>query len=559
MRQVMQARRPQLADLGVFLLVVALPLVFTPFSASPFGDAKLVVLVAGTLTLWASGLPLDRGLGLAALAWVGMTALAALAGVDPSVGLTARTEGQGGGLIVTACAGVLAVLGAGLPGELRERARRWFVAAGSVVAVIGLVVRAFPDLATSMPSDIEFIGATLGNQVFAVGLMSAVVAAAIGACIGDPDIGVPPRTLALIAFLALGAATFGERSSVVLPVVAAAAALWRARLGLRRTTVVGLAVIVPLVAWQGLEATVFPDTTGRGAAVAGVAAQETDVQRFTVWRAMARATTERPVLGWGPGSARTAYLASATTGDIDRAGRSWADAHDLFLESAVTSGVLGLAALVWLVGLIVARSLRGGPDRAWAFGAAAGLAAYSLVEPVGLVLTPLLFLFAGTASPGPVRAGEPAVDLSRGTERWLTIGVAAVLALALVVSSLMLAAATMERWGRVYGEPWALEAALRIQPTRLSSAERLALRWAIDGRAGDEVAAGKARDVIGEAVLEHPWDVDVRLWAADIETLLRDEAAAQGWVDEHLERFPSDAAGIAEAASTDTENPTPGA
>lgn len=212
MRQVMLARRPQLAEIGVFLLVVALPLVFTPFSASPFGDAKVVVLAAGTLALWASGLPLDRKLGLATLAWVGVTAVAALTGVDPSVGLTARTEGQGGGLIVVACAGALAVLGSGLAGELRERARRWFVVTGSIVAVIGVAVRAFPDRMATLLSDIEFIGATLGNQVFAVGLMSAVVAAAIGACVGRGHARVPPRTIALIAFLALGAATFGERS-----------------------------------------------------------------------------------------------------------------------------------------------------------------------------------------------------------------------------------------------------------------------------------------------------------------------------------------------------------
>ena len=106
----MQARRPQLAELGVFLLVVALPLVFTPFSASPFGDPKLVVLAAGTLALWASGLPIDRRLAWAATAWVGVTIVAALTGVDATVGLTARTEGQGGGAIVLGCAGALAVL-----------------------------------------------------------------------------------------------------------------------------------------------------------------------------------------------------------------------------------------------------------------------------------------------------------------------------------------------------------------------------------------------------------------------------------------------------------------
>ncbi len=55
-----------------------------------------------------------------------------------------------------------------------------------------------------------------------------------------------PRTVALVAFLALGAATFGERSSIVLPLVAGAAVLWRARLGARATIVMACAVVVPL-------------------------------------------------------------------------------------------------------------------------------------------------------------------------------------------------------------------------------------------------------------------------------------------------------------------------
>jgi O-antigen ligase len=539
----MPARRPQLAELGLFLLVVALPLVFTPFSASPFGDPKLVVLAWGTLALWASGLPIDRRLAWAAAAWVGVTIVAALTGVDASVGLTARTEGQGGGAIVLGCAGALAVLGSGLSDELRELARRWLVMSGVVVAVLGLAIRMFPDASTWLPSDIEMVGATLGNQLFAAAFLAAAVAAAIvggGSGSHGASGSLNPRTVALVAFLALGAATFGERSSIVVPVIAGAAVLWRARLGVRATFVMACAVVVPLIAWQAIDATVLPDTTGRGAAVTGIEAQATDVQRVTVWRVMGRATLDRPVLGWGPGSAGSGYLAAVTASEVEDAGRRWADAHNLFLETAVTSGVLGLAALVWLVVLLTARSLRAGRDRAWAFGAAAGLAAYSVVEPIGLVLTSLLFLIAGIAA-GPARVTEAErAERPAWGRRAVTWGVGAMLAVATVVSLQMLVAAGLERWGRVYGETWALEDALRVQPWRLSSAERLAFIWALDGRAGDEAAAQRARDEIGRAVLRHPWDGDVRLWAADVETLLRDEVAARAWIDEHLARFPGD-------------------
>ena len=176
----MEVRRPRLAELGLFLLVVALPLVFTPFSASPFGDPKLVVLACGTLALWASGVSVDRGWRWPRRAWIVVTIAAAIVGVDRGVGLTAGTEGQGGGAILVACAGVLAVLGAGLPDDLRERARRWVVGSGAVVAGLGLLVRVVPEASTMLPSDIELVGATLGNQLFAAAFVAATVAAAIG-------------------------------------------------------------------------------------------------------------------------------------------------------------------------------------------------------------------------------------------------------------------------------------------------------------------------------------------------------------------------------------------
>ncbi len=51
----------------------------------------------------------------------------------------------------------------------------------------------------------------------------------------------------------------------------------------------------------------------------------------------------------------------------------------------------------------------------------------------------------------------------------------------------------------------------------------------------------------------------MRLWAADIETLLRDEVAARAWIEEHLERFPGDVPRAEKGGSTDLENTVPGA
>jgi hypothetical protein len=108
-----------------------------------------------------------------------------------------------------------------------------------------------------------------------------------------------------------------------------------------------------------------------------------------------------------------------------------------------------------------------------------------------------------------------------------------VLALATIVSVQMLTAASLERWGRVYGETWALEDALRVQPWRLSSAERLAFIWALDGRAGGRRPNSGAR---GRRAVAAPWDGDVRLWAA-VETLLA--TSRRACLDrQSVERFP---------------------
>ena len=50
--------RPQLAEAGLFALSVAAPLVVTPFTSSPFGNAKLLLVCAGSvLALLALGCP----------------------------------------------------------------------------------------------------------------------------------------------------------------------------------------------------------------------------------------------------------------------------------------------------------------------------------------------------------------------------------------------------------------------------------------------------------------------------------------------------------------------
>ena len=529
----MPARRPQLAELGLFLLVVALPLAFTPFSTSPFGDPKLVILVGGSLALWGSGRPLDRRIGALAALWAVFTALSALTGVEPIRSLAAHTDGEGGGLMLVLSCAAIVVTAVGVDADLRERTRRWFVIASCIVGALGLVFRFAPDVLTDTFGlrTLSFVGATMGNQLFAAALLAAGIAAAL----------VPGKRLrnqvVVVAFLALGAASFGERSSLLLPAVAVIVTLARTRMPWRAAIALAGTVGVVLLGWQWAQPILPGRETGAGAALAPLQGEATDVDRAVVWRVTADSIGEHPLLGWGPGTTQVAYLTNATPADIAEATRGWADAHNLFLETTVTSGILGLIPLVAIFVLLIGRAWRGGPERAWSLGAAAALGAYAMVEPLNLVLTPLLFLFAAMAA--GLRAREPASADER-SPRGVRLGVGIVLSLSLVVSLTMIAGATFERWGRAYGEEWAYRAALRVQPWRLTSTEQLALQLAAEGRAGDQQAGAEAKRIIADGVERFPWDVNVRVWAADVDTLLNDPTGAKAWLRQHVERFPAD-------------------
>jgi hypothetical protein len=137
---------------------------------------------------------------------------------------------------------------------------------------------------------------------------------------------------------------------------------------------------------------------------------------------------------------------------------------------------------------------------------------------------------------------EPAT--ARGDTRSPRALTGALLGVACVAAIGMFVASALEQYGRSYGDPSAYRTALRIQPWRVSAQELLAVRLAVDGRSGDRAAADEARRTIAKAVQDHPWDPDVRLFAADVETLLQNPDGAAAWLAAHLRRFPGDVAPV---------------
>ena len=537
----MEARRPQALEAGLFLLVVALPLAFFPQSRNVFLDVKILLLAGGTFLMWIGGLPLDRRIALPAFAWGGVVILAAIVGVDRVESLIGTVRGSG--LVLLLCVAALVAMAPSLPEGLLERARRWLLWTGLIVAVVAVTSRLAPELLEPIARRVAFVGSTLGNPV----RLTALLAACIPALLAEKRW----RWTAVLALvvLGLGLASAEERSAYVLPVVAIAATAWFVRPGWRRVATATGVIAAVLALWALAPTSAVSNApTDRFTAVGQFQTLEGERQRFAVYQVNVRAFADRPVFGWGPANTWSGFLSSGAADQIDVAGRNWADAHNIVLELAVVTGVIGLVAFGWLVFRLAPRTLRPSSGRRWAAAAAVTLVAFALVEALDVVLTPLLFLLVGAAAgrttgvvavPSAAEAGRR--EWSPGISAAARAATVVVLAASTVLAAANLGASALEEWGHSHAESnWALRAARDLAPWRLTAAEAFAISLAVDGRAGDDAAAAEARDVVGTVVERHPLNPGVRLLAADVELLLRNFPATQDWIREQLATFPND-------------------
>jgi O-antigen ligase len=223
--------------------------------------------------------------------------------------------------------------------------------------------------------------------------------------------------LAACALFASGVQLSGGRTGLLLLALVVVCGLFRTG---RRTTLLVAAIAVAGVV---LGSVAFPSDTGAAARLAG-SDRGIATGRIDRWRTALPAIADRPVLGIGPGLYRRATSPHDTVAAAQAFGadRLYQDAHNLVVQYAVTTGVLGLAALaVWLA--LAAVGARG--ELAW-FTVFAGLSL--LVEPQFIGLTPVLALTLGAASPRPV---PPATSVGRAL-------VAAGLVVGLVAAALLL-------------------------------------------------------------------------------------------------------------------------
>ena len=213
----------------------------------------------------------------------------------------------------------------------------------------------------------------------------------------------PARGALAVVVIATGVAASGSRYGLGLAVVAGALA-WL-RLSRRRAAMAGVLIAVGLGLGTLLGAA-SAGGTGTTSVARVEAAPASGVRpRLETWRAGLTAFGERPVLGWGPSGWLAATSPHRTLALARNEGpdRLFADAHDLVLEYAVTTGLPGLVLLLAWVAVATRRRWREP-----LLGFSLFVLALNLLEPMHVGVTPVAFLALGAAgvSAGPAHAAR---------------------------------------------------------------------------------------------------------------------------------------------------------
>ena len=224
--------------------------------------------------------------------------------------------------------------------------------------------------------------AALGNPIHLEALLLGALALILGRTCRAPR-----RWAAAVVLLALGLELTFERLAIVVLIGLVLYALYS--YGVRRGGIFALLVAA------GYAIGYLTHGSGLSARVVSGTSETTFGTRLRIWWEGAHYVVHHLLLGAGPGQARTAFDSTATLSFFQHVlvGRVLTDSHDLFVEVAVTTGLVGLVCfLVWLFGAVRVAA-RGG-----FLGFAAAVVAVNLVEPLNVAVLPLAFLALGAAT-----------------------------------------------------------------------------------------------------------------------------------------------------------------
>lgn len=377
-------------------LVVAVPLAVAPGAALPFLPVKWMVL----------GLVVPVGLVVAALttglrwpawrwwaAWSTVLVLATALGAAPWMSVAGSPQ-RNMGILAWAFAAGAFVLGASVGGATATLApilRAAMVAAG-VVALVALAEVTGLDLVGF--GDLDVAGrarSTWGSATFLGGYLVLIgPIALLQTRSRDPRwraVAVGCSVLGAAALVATGTRAAWAGAAVAVAVVAVARPGPRA---LRIAASVAAAVVVVVAV-----------------AIGPVASRSSGSGRLDLWSVAVRAAGERPLLGSGPDTQRLTLPAQVDDGfEAAHGSEELHDrAHNLVLDTALTTGVVGLVALGGLLVAVGRRAARVAARSTTGACLAAGLAGYLTTLVFGFsepTLDALAWLMAGLLVATPI-------------------------------------------------------------------------------------------------------------------------------------------------------------
>jgi len=373
----------------VALKVAAITLVLDPVSIVPFDMPKVLVgRITGLLLLGLLAIIVARS-GLSAIPrspvhWaVGAVVLANVVSVGLAEDRYIALYGEFRRFLGISFLLDMVVLYLAIAVAFRDR-RDWAVLAGAVAASAGLSIgyglvqaAGLDPVPWTKSTKVRPVG-TFGNAdlyshflvVFASGALSfAAFARARG-------LRIAAGVLALAALLA---AALSATRAGVLGVGAGAAATFSLMLASGVVSRVrALGILVATAVLGGIALLVTP----LGQRILGTFRGEVALSdRLLIWDSALHAFADRPLFGWGPDSFGVAYSRYRQPGSqviLFEAGSLIDQAHSWVLETAVSTGAIGLVTLVALITVATVTLWRGfrSGERALCAAALAGLAAY---------------------------------------------------------------------------------------------------------------------------------------------------------------------------------------
>jgi len=394
------------SGLGLFAAIgaAALCVAFSPkVNSATFTPKYAIVLVFAAVgivplaRLCRAGAPL-RWPARAACAFLAVALVSALVSPSPNIGIFGLYLWGSGWLLWLGAAGAFAI-GASLgPADRRVLFGGLLIGslANALIAVYQNVANV-PAAGLALFANKQADG-FLGNPIHLEALLLGGLALALGRTCRSPL-----RWGAVVLLLAVGLEFTLERFALVILALLVFYALYS--YGVRRGGPFALLI------GAGYGIAYLAGGSDLGSRVTAGTSETTFGLRLRVWLQGAHYVLHHPLLGAGPGQLRTAMDSTATLSFFQKvlAGRVLTDGHDLFVEVAVTTGLLGLVCfLVWFGG-----AARMAP-RSCFLGFAAAMFGVGLVEPLNIAILPLAFLGLGAATAvrsRPAGADETSIRL----------------------------------------------------------------------------------------------------------------------------------------------------